>query len=300
MYDTIIIGGGVAALGAALYAGRFELKTLIISENIGGTIINTNDIANYPGFKMITGMDLIDKLKKHAEEYKPEFEISKVVKAEKTSNGFKVYTKEKEYETKTLIIATGTEWRKLNVPGEKEYTGKGVHYCALCDGAFYKDKVCAIIGGSDSAARDAILLTQYAKKVYIIYRREKIRAEPVTKTRVEANDKIEIISNTNVTEIKGDKFVNKVILDKEYNGSKEFPVDGFFIDIGHIPLSSLAKDIGMNINEKNEVIVDRHGLTNVEGAFACGDVIDTEFKQAISGVAEGVTAAYNVYEFLNK
>ncbi len=299
MYDTIIIGGGVAALGAALYSGRFQMKTLVIGENIGGTIMNTNEVANYPGFEMISGMELIDKLKKHAEQYDIEIEMAKVDKIMKKGDCFKVSTGSKDYSAKAIILATGTEWRKLNVPGEKEYTGKGVHYCALCDGAFYKDKVVAVIGGSDSAAKDALLMTQYAKKVYIIYRKEEIRAEPITKSKVDANKKIEIIKNTNVVSIKGDKFVNKVFLDKEYDGSKEFALDGVFIDIGHIPISSLAKEIGVKLDKKGEIIIDRQGFTNVKGVFAAGDVVDTEFKQAITGVAEGVTAAYNAYHYID-
>ncbi|MBR9700178.1 FAD-dependent oxidoreductase [Candidatus Woesearchaeota archaeon] len=300
LWDTIIIGAGVSAYGAAMYAGRFEIKTLMIGELPGGTIVNTDDVANYPGFKMITGMDLADKLREHAEEYNITQKNGRVVKVEKTGDCFTVSTNDESFKGKTVIFATGTEWRKLGVPGEKEFTGKGVHYCALCDGAFYKEKVAALVGGSDSAAKDALLLAKYAKKVYIIYRKENIRAEPINKRRVEQSDKIEVIPNTNVLEIKGDKFVNKVILDKEYNGSTEFPIEGLFIDIGHIALSGLAKDLGVALNKKGEIIVDRHGFTNMEGVFAAGDVIDTDFKQAITGVAEGVTAAFNVYNYVEK
>ncbi|MBD3164662.1 thioredoxin-disulfide reductase [Candidatus Woesearchaeota archaeon] len=300
MYDTIIIGAGVAGLGAAIYSGRFEMKTLLISENIGGTIMNTNEVANYPGFNLISGIDLVDKLQNHVKDYKVDIENKKVDKVEKTPSIFKVKAQDKTFESKTVIFATGTEWRKLNVPGEKEFSGKGVHYCALCDGSFYKDKAVAVVGGSDSAAKDALLLTQYAKKVYIIYRKEKIRAEPITKAKVDGNEKIEVINNTNVTEIRGEKFVNKLILDNEYNNSKEFPIDAVFIDIGHIPISDLAKGTGVELDEKGEVKLDRRGFTNIEGAFAAGDVTNTRFKQAITGVAEGVTAAYNAYNHVDK
>src|SRR3989338_11489489 len=178
MYDLVIIGGGVAGLGAALYAGRFQMKTALIAENLGGTIVLTNDIANYPGFRQITGMDLAGKLEEHVKDYAVKIVESKATKIEKCKEGcFKVFTGKERYHTKTIIFATGTEWRKLNVPVEKEFTGKGVHYCALCDGAFYKGKTIAVVGGSDSAAKEALLLTEYGKKVYIIYRKEKIRAE---------------------------------------------------------------------------------------------------------------------------
>src|SRR3989338_3893054 len=185
MYDLIIIGGGVAAFGAAIYSGRFQLKTALVGEKIGGTIILTNDIANYPGFKQITGMDLADKLEDHVKDYNIEIIEKKVTKVEKCKeNCFKVFTNDKYLHTKTIILATGTEWRKLNVPGEKEFTGKGVHYCALCDGAFYKNKIVGVVGGSDSAVKEALVLAGYAKKVYIIYRGDKIRPEPVNMKRI--------------------------------------------------------------------------------------------------------------------
>jgi len=299
-YDTIIIGGGISALGAAIYCGRFQLKTLVIGEKIGGTIILTDDIANYPGFKKITGMDLFDRIKEHANDYDIEIQEKRVNKVENHKTCFHVSTKEKTYKTKTIIFATGTEWRKLNIPGEKEFTNKGVHYCALCDGGIYKDKIIGIVGGSDSAAKEALLLAEYGKKVYIIYRKEKIRAEPINLERVEKNKKIEIINNTNITEIKGDRFVNSVILDKPYKGSKEFKLDALFIEIGHIPISDLAKQIGVKTNKKGEIATKKETMeTNIKSIYACGDVADNKFKQAITGVAEGVIAAYNVYQYIN-
>lgn len=298
-YDTIIIGGGISALGAAIYCGRFQLKTLVIGEKSGGTIILTDDIANYPGFKKITGMELFDKVKDHAKDYDIEIKEQKVGKVEQCENSFKVSTKDETFETKTIIFATGTEWRRLNVPGEKEFANKGVHYCALCDGALYKDKIIGMVGGSDSAAKESLLLAQYAKKVYIIYRREKIRAEPINLKKVEGNPKIEIINNTNVIEVKGDKFVNGVVFDKPYNDSTEFKLDALFVEIGHIPISDLAKQIDVETNKKGEIVVDKNtSATNVKGVYACGDVVNSEFKQAITGVAEGVIAAYNVYQYV--
>ncbi|MBU0628708.1 MAG: FAD-dependent oxidoreductase [Nanoarchaeota archaeon] len=297
-YDTIIIGSGVSALGAAIYCGRFQLKTLVIGEKSGGTIILTDDVSNYPGFKKISGMDLFDNIQEHAKSYDIEILEKKVIKAEKCKDCFKVSASEKTYSTKTIIFATGTEWRKLNIPGEKEFTNKGVHYCALCDGALYKNKTLAVIGGSDSAAKEAILLSNYGKKVYIIYRKDKIRAEPITSELVKQNKKIEIIYNTNLTEIKGDKFVKSIILDKAYKNSKELNLDAVFVDIGHIPLSDLASSIGIKTNDKGEIMIDKDSKTNINGIFAAGDVVDSKFKQAITGVAEGVIAAYNVYQFV--
>ncbi|MBU0614585.1 MAG: FAD-dependent oxidoreductase [Nanoarchaeota archaeon] len=300
MYDIAIIGSGVSGLGAALYSGRFELKTVVIGDKPGGTIILTNDIANYPGFNNITGFELSEKLKKHVKDYNVDFKDGKVTKVEKQKNGFVLTAGKEVIKTKSVIFATGTEWRKLNVPGEKEFSGRGVHYCALCDGAFYKEKVVAVVGGSDSAAKEALLLTEYAKKVYIIYRGDKIRPEPINEQRVEDSKKIEVINNTNIIEIKGDKTVKSVTFDKAYKGSKEFNVDGIFVDIGHIPLSGLAKDLGVKLNDKGEIIIDRECNTIMKGVFAAGDVCNTRFKQAITGVAEGVTAAYSAYHYLKE
>ncbi|MAG22428.1 MAG: hypothetical protein CL943_03965 [Candidatus Diapherotrites archaeon] len=302
VFDTIIIGGGVAGLGAAVYCGRFQMKTLILTEKKGGTIILTKDIGNYPGFKNITGMELAKKLEEHVKEYGVEIQTGKVTKVESDKvegNCFKVFVGEKSFLTKTIIFATGTEWKKLKVPGEEEFTAKGVHYCALCDGAIYKDKVIGVVGGSDSAAKEALLLTEYGKKVFIIYRKEEIRAEPINYERVKENKKIEIINNTNVVEIKGNKTVTGIVLDKPYNGSKEFKLDALFVEIGHIPLSNLAKDLGLDLNDKHEIKVDRDSKTNINGVFAAGDVVDTRFKQAITGVGEGVQAAFSAYQYIN-
>ncbi len=299
-YDTIIIGGGISAMGAAVYCGRFQLKTLVIGEKVGGTIILTDDIANYPGFKKISGMDLFDNIKEHVKDYNVEIKEKKVEKVEKCSNCLKVSTKEETFETKTIIFATGTEWRKLNVPGEKGFENKGVHYCALCDAPVYKDKTLAIVGGSDSAAKESLLLSKYGKKVYIIYRKEKIRAEPINLKKVNQEKKIEVINNTNIKEIKGDKMVSSVILDRPFKGSKELKLDAVFIAIGHIPTSDLAKDLKISLDEKGYIKTDENSATNIKGIYACGDVTNNKFKQAITGVAEGVIAAYNVYEHISK
>tara|TARA_Y100000310_G_scaffold101298_1_gene99300 strand:+ start:4040 stop:4951 length:912 start_codon:yes stop_codon:yes gene_type:complete len=297
-FDTLIIGTGCAGFGAAIYCGRFNLKTLILGKIMGGTINTTHSVENYPGFAQIGGMALANKLKEHAMKYDITLKEEKVTKIKKQATLFNISTKENNYLTKTIIFCTGTKVRKLNIPGEKEFTGKGVHYCALCDGYFYRNKIIGVVGGSDSAAKEALLLSQYAKKVYIIYRKEKIRAEPISYNKVIENKKIEIITNTNILEIKGDKFVNQIIFDKPYKGKKEFNIDGLFIEIGRLPLSSLAKDLGIKTNQKDEIIIDRKSKTNIPGLFAAGDVVDTAFKQAITGVAEGVMAAHSAYNYL--
>lgn len=300
MYDLVIVGGGVVGLGAAMYAGRLNLKTVMIGDNIGGTITLTDVVENYPGFERLTGLELAEKLRRHAENYEVEFVESKVTDITKRGKTFVIKTDEKTYEAKSLLIATGSKHRELGVPGEKEFEGKGVHTCALCDGYFYKDKIIAVVGGSDSAGKEALLLTQWGKKVYIIYRGDKIHPEPVNMKRIEANKKIEIINKMNVKSIIGDKFVKGIVLDKQYNGKNELTLDAVFIEIGATPMSQLAEKLGVKINDKKEIIIDRESKTNVPGVFAAGDVVDTKFKQAITGVGEAVSAVYSAYKYVNE
>jgi len=190
--------------------------------------------------------------------------------------------------------------RELEVPGHDELKNKGVSYCALCDAPLYKDKVVAVVGGSDSAAKEALLLAKYCPKVYIIYRREKLRPEPINARRIEREPKIVVITETNVTEILGETKVTGVKLDKPHDGSDTLQLDGIFVAIGGIPYSDLAKKLGAELNAKGEIKIDRSSRTNVEGMFAAGDVVDSEFKQAITGVAEGVHAAYQAYKYVNE
>ncbi len=298
-YDIIIIGGGCAGLAAAMYSGRFGLKTLVLAEIPGGTIILTDVVENYPGFKKLTGLELAQKLEEHARDY-PSVTIKaeRVIGLQKSGKLFDVKTDENAFRGKTIIYTTGTKFKKLSVPGEEEFANKGVHYCALCDGAFYKDKVIAVVGAGDSAAKEALLLTQWGSKVYLIYRGEDIHPEPVNYEKVLKNKKIERISLNNIKEIKGEKSVTRVILEKEYKGSKELKLDGIFVEIGHVALSDLAKNVGVNVNKKGEIIIDRLARTNVEGFYAAGDVVDTEFKQAITGVGEAVAASYSAYKYV--
>jgi thioredoxin reductase (NADPH) len=302
LYDVIIIGGGIAGFSAAIYAGRLKLQTLLLAKMRGGTIVLTNEISNWPGIKMTDGMSLAKQIEEHALEYGIEVKDAEVIKIEKAFAGFKVKSFDKmSYDAKTLVIATGGEHRKLGIPGEKEFSGKGVHSCALCDGYFYKDKIVAVVGGSDSAAKEALLLTQWAKKVYIIYRKEKIRAEPLNYEKVQSAvkmAKMEVITNRNLIRIEGERRVSRVILDKDYNGAKEVQVDAVFVEAGRIPNSEIAKQIGVKTNNKGEIIIDKNATTNIAGVFAAGDVVDTTFKQAITASAGGVIAAYSAYEYL--
>ena len=303
-FDVLIIGGGVSGLSAGMYAGRLGLKTALITEVRGGTLVSTTDIENWPGIKKTDGVSLMKHIEDHAASYDIKMFDAKVSKVDKSKEFFTAETEGgKKYTSKTLIIATGTEIKKMGIKGEVEYSGKGVHYCALCDGSFYKDKIVAVIGGSDSAAKEALLLTQWASKVYILYRGKKIRAEPVNMKRVEEminQEKIAVINNTNITEIvaEGGK-VKKVLLDKEFDGKKELELNGIFVEIGRIARSGLAKQLKVKLNKNDEIVIDHNGHTNVSGVYAAGDVTDSDFKQAIVGSSEGVIAAYNAYNHIH-
>jgi thioredoxin reductase (NADPH) len=307
-YDFLILGAGVTGLAAAMYGARLGLKTLCLGAThsaelpIGGVITTTNIVENYPGFIRLSGPELAEAIKKHAESYElVTIREERAESVEKKGNEFIVKTDKNNYYSKTILFATGTKWRTLDVPGSKEFEGKGINFCALCDAPLYRNKVVGLVGGSDSAAKDALVLAEHAKHVYIIYRGEQIHPEPINMKRVLATKNIEIINRANVLEIRGDKFVRGVILDREYRGSKELELQGLFIAIGHVALSDLAKELGVKLNEKGEIMIDhKTSETNIEGVYAAGDVADKPFKQAITGVAEGCTAAYSAYEYITK
>jgi thioredoxin-disulfide reductase len=305
-YDFIIIGAGGTGLAAAMYGARLGLKTLILGHTynsglpIGGTITMTNVVENYPGIIKTSGLLLSKQLKEHAESYdlvtlKTE-EVLEITKGEE----FLVKTKKQEYSGKTLLFATGTKVKKLEVPGAEEFENRGVNYCALCDGPLYRGKIVGVVGGSDSAGKDALILAEHAKEVYIIYRGEEIRSESATKEQIKKAGNIKIINNTNIVEVKGnEKGINEVIFDKEYEGKKEFFLDGLFVAIGHIYLSDLAKPLGIEMTKAGEIIINhKDSTTNVEGIFAAGDVTDKPFKQLITGVADGCTASHSAYEYI--
>ncbi|MBS3098773.1 FAD-dependent oxidoreductase [Candidatus Pacearchaeota archaeon] len=307
-FDFVIIGAGVAGLAAGMYGARLGMKTLVLGAThgselpIGGVITTTNIVENYPGFIRLTGYELAENIEKHARSYDlVTIKEEKVEKIEKKGNCFVVKTNKREYAGKTILFATGTKWKKLpeSVKGGREFENRGINYCALCDAPLFKNKITCVVGGSDSAAKDAMVLAEHAKKVYIIYRGEQIHPEPINMERIKQNKKIEIINNTNIIEIMGKQFVELVILDREHEGSEELKLDGVFVAIGHEVLSDLAKDLGVNLNEKKEIIINhKTSETNVAGVFAAGDVADKPFKQAITGVAEGCTAAYSAYEYI--
>jgi len=310
IYDFVIIGAGGSGLAGAMYAARLGLKTLVLGYSngselpVGGVITTTNIVENYPGFIKLSGMELAKKIEDHTRSYDlVEIKEDKVEEIIKNNSLFDIKTKKGNYQGKSILFATGTKWKKLpdNVKGAKEFENKGVNYCALCDGPLFRDKVVAIVGGSDSAAKDALVLAEHAKKVYIIARGENIRPEPINLERIKKNKRIEIITKTNIKEVKGDYLVKSIILDKPYKGKNELQVQGVFVAIGHIILSDLAKKLGVKTNEKGEIIINhKDSSTNIKGIFAAGDVSDKPFKQLITGVADACTAAHSAYEYLGK
>lgn len=305
-YDFVIVGGGCSGLSAAMYATRLGLKTLCLAELPGGLITTTHLVENWPGVISISGPDLAMELYKHAEASGAEIKSERVTEIENLSEEgctkFKLKTLSSEYMAKTVLIATGTEHRKLGVPGEEEYANRGVSYCALCDGAFFKQKTVCVVGGGDSAAKEAIFLSEHAAKVYLVVRRDVLRAEPLNAKRIEENEKIEVLYKTELEEVLGDeKSVNKVKFkdgEGKYSG-QELDMDGVFMAIGHDAQTELAEKLGVELNGKKEIMINRRAETNIKGVFGAGDCCDTEFKQAITGSAEAVTASYYAYEVVN-
>lgn len=299
--DTMIIGGGPAGITAAIYAARYKMKVGIIAKQFGGTCTQAHQIENWPGVSQITGTELMNKFVKHLEEYDIEKVTEEVRKLNYIADKkiFEINLRGKKYFAKTLILALGTKRRKLNIPGEKEFLGKGVSYCATCDATFFKDKKVAVIGGSDAAVTAALLLAQYAAKVFIIYRKESLRAEPIWVERAEEHEKIEVIRNTNIEKVQGDNLVKSVLLDTEYQGKKELAVQGVFVEIGAVPAVSLAKNLNVKTDERNMIMVNNKCETNIEGVYAAGDITSgfCELWQIVTAAAEGAVAATSAYKY---
>lgn len=295
-YDLVIIGGGCAGYPAAVYAARFNLKTLVIAKEQGGLITTTHLVENYPGFIALSGPELAGKLEEHVKANNVPILNDIVKSVEKVGDEFVIKTDlfEKEIKSKTVVLATGTKHKHLGAPGESEFSGKGVSYCATCDGPFFKNKIVGIIGGSDSAAKEAMVLSQNCSKVYMFIRSH-LKAEPINADRIKKIDNIEIVEGVNVKEICGEKVVSHVILD---NGEK-VDLSAVFVAIGMLPQNELAKSLGVELNEKGEIIIDKLSRTNVKGVFAAGDVTNAPWKQGIVASAEGSIAAFSAFEYIN-
>jgi len=302
MYDLIIIGAGPAGLSASVYASRYGIKNLVIGQIPGGLTTETHEIGNWLGDIAISGEDFAKKAAEHAMSFGTEIKNIKVEEIKKDGETFVIKTSDGEEKARAVIVATGTKHRHLNIPGEKEFLGRGVSFCATCDGFFYKGKTVAVVGGNNSAAAAAVHLGNIAEKVYIIYRKENVRAEKYWLDAIEKNPKIEIINNTNVLEIKGEFKVETLVFDNEYKGSKEFSVDGLFVEIGLDPNTELVKNLGAELDERAYVNVGIDGRTSVDGLWAAGDITNgsNNFAQIITAAAEGAIAAEDISTYLQK
>ena len=299
--ETIILGSGPSGLAAALYAARANLDPLVITGNeIGGQISTTSEVENYPGFTGETGPDLVDVMKAQAEHFGAEIKVDYINQVDLSRRPFKLTGYDGEYYGKSLIIATGASFRKLEVPGETELTGRGVSYCATCDGFFFRDKELVIVGGGDSALEEAIFLTRFARKVTVIHRRDELRAGFALENRARRNEKIEFIWDTVVTKVIGDEAVTGIELKNVKTGeTRTFNTDGVFIAIGHIPNSDLFKG-QLDIDEQGFLILDKHLRTSIEGVWAAGEIGDPIFKQAITSAGMGAGAAIEVERWLSE
>ena len=290
-YDLIIIGTGPGGMNAAVYAGRYMLKTLVLGELPGGMMGETDNICNFLSYKSISGMDLYLKMEEQAKGVGAEIKLERVTEVSKPNSLFEVKTASGVYSAKKLIVATGSDKRKLGLPKEEEFLGKGISYCATCDGAFYQGKIVGVIGGGNAAVKSALLLSEYAKKVFIIYRKpDFIRVEPAWIENIKKSSKIEVIFNEEVKELLGENMLAGVKLKNQ-----ELKVDGLFVEIGSEPASKIVEHLGVKLDGKF-IKVDREQKTNVPGLFAAGDVTNGIMKQIITAAADGAIAANMAYK----
>lgn len=299
--NVIVIGSGPAGLTAALYAARANLNPLLISGNeLGGQIAMTNEVENYPGFpEGITGPELVELMKRQAERFGARIETDHVRQANLLAHPFQLHTENgHQYEAKAVIAATGASPRRLGVPGEAEFMGRGVSYCATCDGFFFRGKDIAVVGGGDSALQEGLFLTRFANRVHVIHRRDQFRAQPILQDRARENAKINFVWNSVVREIKGDRTVGVLdISDVASDVPRQLPVQGVFVYIGHIPNTQLFKG-QLAMDEEDYLKVDARLHTNIPGVFAAGETHDRVFRQAVVSAGYGCMAAMEAEKFL--
>ncbi|HLM83599.1 MAG TPA: FAD-dependent oxidoreductase [Candidatus Bathyarchaeia archaeon] len=298
IYDLIIIGAGPAGLAASIYASRYRINHLVIGKEPGGQAVEAHKVENWPGTKSISGFELTQNMREHAAGLGAEIVMDSISNISRGGDFFDVTAHTAQYKTKNIILALGMEYKKLSIPGEEEFKGRGVSYCPTCDAAFFGGKIVAVVGGGNSAASAAQLLAQYASKVYVIYRGEKLKVDPAYLENFSKNEKIEIIYNTNVREIKGNSNVERIILDKKYNDKDDLEVQGVFIEIGSEPGVELVKQLGVEADDQGFIIVNPDQSTNVAGIYAAGDATtgSNKLRQILTAAAEGAVAAASVYK----
>lgn len=305
-FDLVIVGAGPAGLTAAIYALRYNLKTLVLAEIPGGLLSQNYLIENYPGFTSIRGADLANKMLAQAQHLGVEIVYGTVTGVSVSLQIFTVSQGEKSFQARSLILGAGTERRKLGVPGEKELTGKGVSYCSTCDGPLYKGKIVTVIGGGDGAFTAALDLAQHATKVYLIHRKAEFKAKPSFVEAVKNNSKVTLITSTILREIRGigeigkEERVTGVVLDPPYQGAEVLPVDGVFVEIGGVPNRKMADQLGIKVNEAGYIMVGQDQATSLPSVFAAGDMTTGSdgFRQIITACAEGAVAARSAYRYL--
>lgn len=303
MYDVLIVGLGCAGYTAAIYSARYKLKTFLVGAEAGGMGNTAAEVGNWPGEIDIRGPDLMEKFKNHALSFTDlvTFKISYVKAVTKIDGGFELTLEgDEKVQGKTVIFATGSKKRHLGVPGEEEFSGKGVTYCATCDAFFYKNKTVAVLGGGDSAVEGAAIAAQVAAKVYLVHRRDSFRAEPYWVDKVKEKTNVEFVLERNVLEIIGEQKVTGIKLDQSWNGQDVIAVDGVFIEIGATPEISLPQSLGCEIDKKGFLKVDSAQRTNVQGVYGAGDVTSGSnyFAQFATSVGEGSVASNSAFAYL--
>lgn len=301
IYDLIIIGTGPAGLTAAIYAERARLNTLVIEKNYmsGGQVLNTYEVDNYPGLQGIGGFEMSEKFREHAQNLGASFKETEVLEVVSNANTKLVKTTAGDFETKTVLIAAGANHRKLGIPGEEELSGMGVSYCATCDGAFFKNKVTAVVGGGDVAAEDAIFLARLCKKVYVIHRRKELRAAKALQEKLFALDNVEMLWDTVVNRIEGKDRVEQIEIENvETKEKKELALDGIFVAVGIMPNSSVFTSL-VQTDEQNYLIAGEDCRTSAPGIYAAGDIRTKQLRQIITAAADGANAVYSIQKDLN-
>ncbi|WP_300742530.1 thioredoxin-disulfide reductase [uncultured Brachyspira sp.] len=307
VYDSVIIGGGPAGLSAMLYLGRALTNSILIEKKgIGGQMMSTDAVENYLGFpEEMSAFELVARMQQHAEKFsKNEIVYDEVIKVENIKDEVKkVITADgNTYETKTIILAMGGSSKKLGTKGEDSFAGKGVSYCATCDGAFYRNKTVAVVGGGNSAFDEAYFLTRFVNKIYLVHRRKEFRAEPINVKHLTDTGKVEYVLDSVIDEICGDGKVNSIKIKNVVDGSiHDQAVDGVFVFVGQEPSTHFLKDTGLELKETGHIVTDMSTMeTNIPGVFACGDSILKPVRQVANAVGEGAVAAMSVTHYLNK
>jgi thioredoxin-disulfide reductase len=300
LYDVIIVGAGPAGLSAAVYCRRKLLKTLVISKDIGGQVLLTGYIENYLGYGNKNGIELAGIFESQARELKTPILTGDVERIEPEGDAFLIKTPDSEFKARAVIVTGGSSYKTLNVPGEEELLGRGVSVCATCDAPFAKDRVVAVVGGGNAAFQSAELLAKYARKVYIIHRRQSFRADEILIERARNTPKIEMFTDTGVVEIMGDKKVDGIVLlDLKTDAQRRVDVDMVFVEIGRVVKLDYVKHL-VETNKHGQIIVDREQRTSRKGIFAAGDITDLKYGQAIIAAGDGAVAALSAYDYLRE